>query len=422
MSTVLRLSRDSLLKMNAQSPAPAISDASPRKRTKSSVLKSIIPGNHQRKPSSKSNNQSYRDGDNDGKEDYMYLRNQSILPPDHPHTRQHLREDCGNRNITIASPKKQIEARKENESFLGGNQNMTRSVSFKSLVGVEKEKPSKKKHEKEEEKKMKKSKSSTSISAILSRPRSSRSVKAEEAHRQKDKENQTPPNSAGIAPPPIWAQFARQGFEEPAHTTMIPLNDRSAVEEEVALYTPRDYLLSKQRNFQDYQKPTLSQRTQQKPRPKSECIASGPTSASFAETISGLRNPGQKKIQVDISNQQQQSGRAADGTQTLFANEKHLNERSSSVENRKVSHDSAGSDLPMPQPGSRVMAAVAAFNGKAKDLPKEPPKDAETARLDPKAIESAFESLLVSHLLYGQVVANQAFRKPGTSLRTRETR
>lgn len=271
---------------------------------------------------------------------------------------------------------------------------MTRSASFKSFVGMEKEKPSKKKHEKEEEKKMKKSKSSTSISAILSRPRSSKGAKAEEAHRQNDKENQTPPSSAGMAPPPIWAQFATQGFEEPSHTTMIPLNDRHAVEEEVALYTPRDYSPSKQRNFQDYQKPALSRKAELKARPKSECIASGPTSASFAETISGLRRSGREKSKIDMSDQQQQSGQTADASRKMSAEEKNLNERSSSAENRKVSHDSGGLDLPMPQRGSRVMAAVAAFNGKAKDLPKVPPKDSQTAQLDPKAIESAFESLL----------------------------
>ena len=268
---------------------------------------------------------------------------------------------------------------------------MTRSASFKSFVGMEKEKPSKNKHEKEEEKKMKKSKSSTSISAILSRPRSSKGAKAEQAHRQNDKENQTPPSSAGMAPPPIWAQFATQGFEEPSHTTMIPLNDRHAVEEEVALYTPRDYSPSKQRNFQDYQKAALSRKAELKARPKSECIASGPTSASFAETISG-----REKSKIDISDQQQQSGQTADASRKMSAEEKNLNEISSSAENRKVSHDSGGSDLPMPQRGSRVMAAVAAFNGKAKYLPKVPPKDSQTAQLDPKAIESAFESLLVS--------------------------
>lgn len=385
--------------MDAQARVSALPDASPRKRTKSSVLKSIIPGNHQRKPSSKSHNQPFWDDDKDGKEDYMYLRDQSILPPDHPHTRHHLREDAGNRNTTILSPKKLIEARKESKSASEGKQTMTRSASFKSLVGMEKEKSSKKKHEKEEEKKMKKSKSSTSISAILSRPRSSRGVKAEESHRQKDKENQTPPSSAEMAPPPIWAQFATQRFQEPSHTTMIPLNDRFSVEEEVALYTPRDYSPSKQRNFQDYQKPTLTRRAEPKPRPKSECIASGPTPASFAETISGLRKSGRDRSQVDMSNQQQQTGQAADASEKLVAEEKQLSARPSSLETPNVNKDSAGSNLIMPQRGSRVMAAVAAFNGKTKELPKEPPKDAETVLLDSKSIESAFESLLVSQLL-----------------------
>ena len=383
--------------MDAQARMSALPDASPRKRTKSSVLKSIIPGNHQRKPSSKSHNQPFWDDDKDGKEDYMYLRDQSILPPDHPHTR-HLREDAGNRNITIPSPKKVIEGRKDKPAS-GENQTMTRSASFKSLVGMEKEKSTKKKYEKEEEKKMKKSKSSTSISAILSRPRSSKGVKAEESHRQKEKENQTPPSSAGMAPPPIWAQFATQGFQEPSHTTMIPLNDRFSVEEEVALYTPRDYSPSKQRNFQDHQKPTLSRRAEPKPRPKSENIASGPTPASFAETISGLRKSGRYRSQVDMSNQQQQTGQATDASEKLLAEERNLSARPLGVETPYVSNDSAGSNLLMPQRGSRVMAAVAAFNGKTKELPKEPPKDAETVQLDSKAIENAFESLLVSQVL-----------------------
>lgn len=381
--------------MDVRARASAISDASPRKRTKSSVLKSIIPG-HQPKQSSKSNNQPYWENDDDGKEDYRYLRNHSILPPDHPHTRQHLREDSGNRNTTIASPKKSVDGRKENKPTLGENRKMSRSVSFKSIVGREKEKPSKKKSEKEEDKKMKMSKSSTSLSAMLSRPRSSKNIKAEDTRGQKDKENQTPPSSAKMAPPPIWAQFATQGVGEPSHTAKIPLNDQVAVEEEAALYTARDYSPSKQRNFQDYQQPTLSRRAEPKPRPKSEYIASGPASASFAETIIGLRKSGRGKSQADVSNQQQQTGQSADASRKLFAENKLSEISSSSVEYRKVSNDSTGSDLPAQKRGSRVMAAVAAFNGKAKELPKEPPKDTETVQLDPKAIESAFESLLVS--------------------------
>ena len=385
--------------MESQARTSATYDASPHKRTKSSVLKSIIPGNHKRKPSSKSNDQPYLNDDGEGREDYKYLGYQSILPPDHPHTRQHLKEDSGNRDITLLSPKKSIDARKENKPVARGEQKMTRSASFKSFAGMEKEKPSKKKNEKEEGKNMKKSKSSTSISAILSRPRSSKGVKAEDAHRQKDKENQTPPSSAGMAPPPIWAQFATHGFEEPSHTTKIPLNDQHAFEEELALYTPRGYSPSKQRNFQGYQQPTLSRRVEPKPRPKSECIASGSTTASFAETVSGLRKSGRDKSQVDVSNQQQQTRQAADASHKVFAEQKKLSEGPSRMENCNVSSDSASSGFPAPSGGSRVMAAVAAFNGKAKELPKEPLEYTETVRLDPKAIENAFESLLVSQLL-----------------------
>ncbi len=396
MNSVLTLPCNSSQSMDSQAPVGITTNASPQKRTKSSVFKSIIPGNHKRKPSSKNNNHPYWNDDSDGKEDYMHFGNQSMLPPDHPHTRQHLREDSGNRNATVASPKKSVDAQKEAKSVLGDNQKMTSSASFRSFVGKEKEKLPKKERSKEEENQMKKSKSSTGISAILSRPRSSKGVKGQEIHRQKDKENQTPPSSAGMAPPPIWAQFATQGFEGPVHTTKIALNDRSAVEEEVVLYTPLNYSPSKQRNFQDYQQPTLSQRAEPKPRPKSEFIAPCPTSTSFAEAVSGLRKSGRDKSHVNTSNQQQQTGHALDASRKSLTEEIRPSELPSRVEGRKVSNDSADSELPVPKSGSRVMAAVAAFNSRAKELPKEPPKDTENIRLDPKTIESAFESLLVS--------------------------
>ena len=381
--------------MESQVLGGVTSNASPHKRTKSSVLKSIIPGNHKRKPSSKSNIPPQCNSKSDENGDYTYLGNQSILPPDHPHTRQHLREDGGNRNTNIASPKKSIDVRRETQSVSEEYQMVTRSVSFKSSADGEVQKPLKKEHTKEEENKMKKSKSSTSISAILSRPRSSKAVKAEDTHRKKDKENQTPPSSAGMGPPPIWAQFASQGFEEPAYTTKIPLNDQSTIEEEVALYTPRDYSPSKQRNFPDYQQPTLSKRVGSKPRPKSESIAPCPTPASFAEVVSGLQKSGRNKSQVDISNRQQQTRQVIDTSRLDQNSSIEIQPR---AENRKVSNDSAGSGLPMTKSGSRVMAAVAAFNGKAKELPKNPPKETETVQLDPKAIEKAFESLLVSQV------------------------
>lgn len=381
--------------MEAHAPGGLTPHPSPHKRTKSSVLKSIIPGNHKRKPSSKSSNPPHWNNGSDSKEDYMNLGNQSFLPPDHPHTRQHLREGDGNRNTTIALPKKSGNTWEETKSAAGENQMMSHSASFKSFARGEIEKSPKKESQREEENKMKKSKSSTSIAAILSRPRSSRGVKAEDLHHKQDKENQTPPSSAGMGPPPIWAQFTTQGFEEPAHTTKIPLNDQIAVKDEVALYTPRDYSPSKQRIFPDHQQPTLSRRMDSQPRPKSEYTAPYTTSASFAEVVSGLRRSGLNKSQVDISNQPQQTGHTMNASRKLFA-EENPKEIQRSLESRKVNNDSAGSNVPMARCGSRVMAAVAAFNGKAKELPKDPPNETESFQLDPKAIESAFESLLVS--------------------------
>lgn len=397
MGIVLITPYNSLPRMEAHAAGGVTPNASPHKRTKSSVLKSIIPGNHKRKPSSKSSNPPHWNNGSDSKEDYMNLGNQSFLPPDHPHTRQHLREGDGNRNTTMASPKKSGNTWEETKSAVGENQIVSHSASFKSFARGGNEKSSKKESQREEENKMKKSKSSTSIAAILSKPRSSRGVKAEDIHHKKDKENQTPPSSAGMGPPPIWAQFTTQGFEESAHTTKIPLNDQITVKEEVALYTPRDYSPSKQRNFPDHQQPTLSRRMESKPRPKSEYITPYTTSASFAEVVSGLRKSGPNKSQVDISNQPQQTGQIANASRKLFAGE-NRNQIQRSLESRKVSNDSAGSDLPMPKSGSRVMAAVAAFNGKAKELPKDPPNETAIFQLDPKAIESAFESLLVSQV------------------------
>ena len=64
----------------------------------------------------------------------------------------------------------------------------------------------------------------------------------------------------------------------------------------------------------------------------------------------------------------------------------------SSIETRKSEIESSKPGLFMAKRGSRVMAAVAAWNGKDKEVAIE----AKNIKLDPQAIESAFESVLVS--------------------------
>ncbi|KAK4694461.1 hypothetical protein P7C71_g3127, partial [Lecanoromycetidae sp. Uapishka_2] len=64
------------------------------------------------------------------------------------------------------------------------------------------------------------------------------------------------------------------------------------------------------------------------------------------------------------------------------------------LENRDVNDEGSNSGLTTSKRGSRVMAAVAVFNGKAKESTKEPAKEIANPVIDPKEIETAFESLL----------------------------
>jgi hypothetical protein len=66
------------------------------------------------------------------------------------------------------------------------------------------------------------------------------------------------------------------------------------------------------------------------------------------------------------------------------------------IEVKKSDKTGGGSSMgtTLAKRGSRVMAAVAAFNGKAKEVGKE--KEQPTP-LSPKEVEAAFEALLVSH-------------------------
>lgn len=309
--------------------------------------------------------------------------------------RQLLKEESGNRE-RIPSPSKQsMDASGDGNRMLGQDIRSKSSRSLKALVEKEKAKSAQRKSERQEEKAMKKSKSSTGLSAFLSRPKSSKGGKSEVEKMQADKENKTPPSSADLAPPPIWAQFASRGLPEPL-TTRIPLNDRGTIEEERAFYIPQAYLPSKQRNIFEYQQPSLSEKEAPKPRPKSECLPSINSCASFADRISDLQY-GYQKGKPGKSSPTKLANSAVNGDRQSRSKD-GLSSRNPSSEGSQVSEDSTRSVLAAAKPVSRVMAAVAAHDGKEKELPKEPRKESPHPQLDAKAIESAFESLLVNDL------------------------
>lgn len=371
-----------------------------RKRTTSSVLKSIItPRSHQR---NQSTDQQYADSRPEklASIELMTSNGMTMRPQDYVSTKQQLRDQSRNRENLRSSPEKPIEIYKDKSRKTGLHKKTKSSVSLKSLMGNEKGHASKAKApKKHDDTKPKKSKSSTSLSALLSRPKSSKDLKSDCSPQQKEKENQTPPQTADIAPPPIWAQFATQAFQASTKSTKVPLNDLYDVDDEIKKYTPHDYSPSKQRNFDDFQQPSLAQKTGLKPRPKSAFIASGPSNTTFPEILSSFRKTDDGKRSSELSNQNHQPRSSVDSGKP--AREARQSRSSGLDKGRQVSDDSSKSALTMGKRGSRVMAAVAAFNGKAKPSVKTPAKETLDNTVDAKSIENAFENLLVRNSTLG---------------------
>ncbi|KAI9791344.1 MAG: hypothetical protein M1835_000433 [Candelina submexicana] len=349
-------------------------DARQHKRTTSSVLKSIMgPRTHRRNQSAgagltnaKSNADPYATG-------YEPTKALPMLPPNHPHAESVvLGELHHNPERAPAAPSKTTVACESRPQGSGKSlhKKTLSSVSLKVLAGKDKDKEAKKSSRSRKasaEKQLKKSKSQTSMSAILTRPRSSKGKMQNGEHRgMVEKENQTPPQLAGEVPP-IWAQFSSQPSQEISRTATIPLNDYGDVSQEMALYTPKEYSPSKQRNFQD--KPSLTRRPEAKPRPKSEYLPSK-TSAAFAETLSGLRKTSDDYWKAP-------SHGAISTMQALNAE----------AQPKEVSDEKPKEALTTAKRGARVMAAVAAFNGKTKPAVSE-------AKVDAVSIDVSFEALL----------------------------
>jgi hypothetical protein len=323
-----------------------------------------------------------------------------LLPPDHPHSQ--LRAAARTENIPLdqTSPRKQPDTRSSPKKSL--HKKTLSSVSLRSLVNKE-DKPRDKQSsdsrpspvETQMGAKPKKTKSSTNLAAMFGKGRSKdRDSKQSPVKVASDKENTTPPNSATtMAPPrpPIWAEFSSQ--QEIPTTSKVPLNDqRRSIEEEIALYTPQNYSPSKQRNFFEYGQPAL--RPAPKERPKSMVVPKTTSTSSLLNTFS------RKK-----SNERAPLGDTK-GNEVRTRDESPSKNKPARPTLSRASTDTGARDYsvkPMapPPPASptkkqnRVMAAVAAFNGKSKQVAGE---SAASAKLDPKAVDAEFEVVLVGVL------------------------
>ncbi|EKG13135.1 Diaphanous GTPase-binding protein [Macrophomina phaseolina MS6] len=322
-----------------------------------------------------------------------------MLPPDHPHAQRILGE-IHNQPLAPAPPRKSKDGR--DSKMRGLHKKTLSTVSLRSLA-KEKDKPKdESKDERREqsrprsEDKMKKTKSSTSLSAVFSK---AKSPKKNSSGSGKDKENTTPPHSATSAThTPIWAEFSRQKPEEDYReintSTTIPLTIPRDLEHEIALYTPADYSPSKQRNFYDFEKPSLQQRhpsggsSRTGSRPNSWYLPKSGSTHSFMETLSKKVSEDKKqtlggKAQTFVDNWRTkgESRRPSAEESTLYRTTSHR---------RKAEDDKKHVESVLASKrGSRVMAAVAAINGRAKEPELEAP-------LDQEKIDAEFEAVLDS--------------------------
>ncbi|KAF2020538.1 hypothetical protein BU24DRAFT_338566 [Aaosphaeria arxii CBS 175.79] len=379
----------------ASIPATRPTEGQHRRNKSSSVLKSIIaPKSHKRSPSDGS---ALSQAQPEGRL-YNPIANAgaSFLPPDHPHNQ--LRSQVQNIPIQPPSSPKKSQDTKTGSPTKSLHKKTLSSVSLRSL-GKDKERDARAKdrsrdnnHSRDKSRaredttatdKPKKTKSTTNLAAVFGKAKHS-STK-EPVALPKDKENTTPPSSARATEPaitPIWAQFSSQPFEEVTTTSKVPLNDRRSIEDEMRLYTPSNYSPSKQRNFFDYGQPSL-QKPAGKERPKSTFLPNTSSNGLF-ETLT-------KKRSTERAPLGETKGNGEKSTSSKSISAKSMLRRSNS-DSKKKDGASKRDASPGKKP-NRVMAAVAAFNGKAKEVyigPTPPPK------LDPKQIDAEFEAVLES--------------------------
>ena len=319
----------------------------------------------------------------------------SLLPADHPHAPRVLphRNTRGADQRSLSRQPMMIYD--EEEKRPGLHKKTKSSVSLKSLLTGDKDKTKtlkSKASERDKDKGPKKSKSSTSLSAIFSRPKSSKG--SGDPGEDGNKENQIPPPKSDTTSTPIWAQYATSIPMQNLEGAKVPLNDNDRIQNELSLYTSENYSPSKPGNLCGSSGPTLVHKGELASRPKSDCLPSSASTNKIMETLSRLRKHSDELSREQVPNNLSTT-RDRDRRSSL---EKALSfARPSSQDERRNSGAEHPSTTQSSKRSSRVMAAVAALQGKEKENKPmvEAHKVVEAPPVDPYYIDRALEKLLV---------------------------
>lgn len=356
--------------MTPSTQAPNIFEDAPRSPTKPSVIRALLSGKahkrnlsadeafspkslHQSKPSENSF-QSPFDG---------------LCQQQNP-----LSEITANRDAGDG-------ARSPTKSAKGGLHKKTKSaVSLKSLKSYMERKDKSTDHlpvDESVEWKPKKAKSANSLSAMLKR--SQRNHKDGSSRDVYNKENRGELDIDYSFPSPAWTPYSAQSLQGQAASSRSP-DKRRTLQDEVSLYTPNGYSPAQQRNFYDFQQPALARPSGSKPRPKSDVLSGNRKMKEVLgitpRSTSDNAYPDQPSEIASPSKPQRRSG--------IFSRSRRNSESEQKSEQKAEEKPEASS-----KQGSRVQAAISAFNAKEQEADLR-------RRLNAKDLEGEFEKLLVS--------------------------
>ena len=232
------------------------------------------------------------------------------------------------------------------------------------------------------DKKLKKVKSSTSITGLLKR-RSKKDLKEEVDSQARHSPVKTFPIEEAT---PIWAQLATQPLEAPDGTVLLPLTKARTVEEEISLYTPKDFSEfrpAEQRNFYGYGPAAPSS------------LDYKPPQRPFLEHKSSRSSIFKENIDEDVSDE-------AKGPMSTDQNTNHpTSSRTPDARPPLQSQKSDSSEIDgngNAKRGSKIFDAIQNFNMRSRKDTRTGPEipSTTTPPLSPQELDSAFEKVLDS--------------------------
>jgi hypothetical protein len=244
------------------------------------------------------------------------------------------------------------------------------------------------------ESKLKKVKSGSNLTALLKR-KSKKDLREEAKNETTGSPVKTP------SPTPIWAQFATQPLETPDGAMLYPASRSRTVEEEISLYTPRDYSEyrpSEQRNFYGYSPATTPSSLDYKPPQRPFLEHKSSRSSIFTENIDDEVKDEATQPKSGNQNIPEPSPASLPETRPPLQTQKSDPGQTDNKSKR----------------ASRVLDAIQSLNMKSRKDTRAVPETPSTATppLSPQELDSAFEKVLDSLNIPPNMRGNMRSLKP----------